>query len=353
MRPIFIVMSSPAKIFQPIAILLLLLCSCEAEFHPNIAAKATPLVYGIISPQDSLYSIRLTKTFNGAGNAYDFAKIPDSIYFKDARVFLETRTPGGQRVEQVEMEETLIEDRVPGMFASTPNKIFQTDVSKIHLRQDYFAANGQPYNLNLYVKAVIPGYPDTVTAFSRLRTIPKLIEPRYIFQKVYFYTEDPFWMQWMDTNDENYFEILVRMRYTEFLYDDQRDKVAEWVLTGINANMTSFPGGDRKVYSYYFRPENFYAKLSTVIDKDPEVEARVCRKVDFIVLSSNRELEYYRSVYAISDDYHGAGYTNISNGFGLFTTYSSAGVYGLILGQQELDSLANGKYTRGLKFKNW
>ena len=64
-------------------------------------------------------------------------------------------------------------------------------------------------------------------------------------------------------------------------------------------------------------------------------------------------MEYYRSVYAISDDYHGAGYTNIKNGFGLFTTYSSTGVYGLVLGPQELDSLASGKYTRNLKFKNY
>ncbi len=346
-------MLSLIKNFRHITLLAILFCSCEVEFNPNIATKSTPLVYGIINPADSLYSIRLTKTYNGAGNAYDFARIPDSIYFKDARVYLETRDASGKKIESVELDETVIDDRVPGIFATTPNRVFQTDVTKIHLRPEYFASIGQPYNVQLSVRAVIPGYADQVTAWSHLRTIPKLIQPQYLFQKVYFYTEEPFWMQWSDTNSESYFEIVVRMHYTDFLYDDQREMTAEWVLTGIVANMVSFPGGERKVYSYYFRPENFFAKIRSVIKEDSEVEARVCRKLDFIVLSSNREMEYYRSVYAISDDYHGAGYTNIKNGFGLFTTNSSVGVFGLALGQQDLDSLAKGKYTSKLKFKNY
>ncbi|MCX6223520.1 MAG: hypothetical protein NTV01_01990 [Bacteroidia bacterium] len=205
----------------------------------------------------------------------------------------------------------------------------------------------------MHLEAVIPGYPDTIRSVTRLRTVPKLMEPRSIFVKVYFYNDYPFWMQWMDTDTESMYQILVRMHYTDFLYDGEREMVAEWVLTGIDVNLTSFPGGQRKVYSYYFRPENFYSKVRSVIKEDPEVEARLCKKLDFIVLSSNREMEYYRNVYEISDDYHGAGYSNIENGYGLFTTYSSTGIYGMTLGPDELDSLANGKYTKKLKFKNY
>jgi len=160
-------------------------------------------------------------------------------------------------------------------------------------------------------------------------------------------------MQWMDTDTGSMYQILVRMHYTDYLYDNEREMVAEWVLTGINVNLTSFPGGERKVYSYYFRPENFFSQIRGVIKTDPEVEARVCGKIDFVVLSSNRELEYYRNVYEISDDYHEAGYTNIENGFGLFTTYSSTGMYGMTLGPDELDSLLKGMYTKQLKFKNY
>ena len=335
--------------------LLVLSClgSCTTEFNPNLVTDPTPVVYSIIHPQDSVYTVRLTKTFIGAGSAYQFAAIPDSIYYEGARVFLETRTPAGKLVESVEMEETEISERLPGIFARVPNRVFQTDTSALHIRQDYFESRGMKYDLVLHLRAEIPGLAEPVKASTPLRTIPRITEPRFTFLKVYFYSEEPYWMQWMDTNEESMFEILVRMRYREFLYDEERDQTAEWVLTGVDANVTSFPGGERKVYSYYFRPENFYSKIRSVIADDPEVEARVVRNVDFEILSTNREMEFYREIYEISDDYHGTGFSNIENGIGLFTTYSSAGIYGLLLGQTELDSLANGRYTRHLKFKNW
>jgi hypothetical protein len=341
------------KIIVRVLFLLLLTYSCETGFNPNITSSPTPLVYGIIQPQDSNYYVRLTKTFAGAGSAYDFAKVPDSIYYRNARVFLETRDLDGKLFERAELSEVTIEDRVSGIFATAPNRIFMTDSSKIHLRPEFFSASGQPYTINLHLTAIIPGNSDTIRSVTRLRSAPRLTEPRSTFYKVYFYNEDPFWMQWSDTNTESLFQILVRMHYTDFLYDEEREMVAEWVLTGIDANMTSFPGGVRKVFSYYFRPENFYSQIRSVIKTDPEVDARVCRTLDFIVLSSNRELEYYRNIYEIADDYHGAGYTNIQNGYGLFTTYSTTGIYGMLLGQDELDSLAKGVYTKHLKFKNW
>jgi hypothetical protein len=342
-----------ARIFSWLPCILIITCSCKVDFDPTITSDPIPVVYGIISPQDSFYYVRLSKSFIGAGNALDYAKVSDSIYYQNARVFLETRDLTGNLVEKVELKETIIEDRLEGIFATSPNRIFMTDASKIHLRPEYYTAAGKSYDLNLHVKALIPGYADTVHAVTRLRTVPKLSQPRSTIWKVYFYNEDPFWMQWSDTNTESMFQILVRMHYTEYLYDDERTKVAEWVLTGIETNSTGLSGSTRKVYSYYFRPESFYSKIRGAIEEDPEVEARICNKLDFIVLSSNKELDYYQNAYEISDDYHEAGYTNIENGYGVFTTYSSTGIYGMSLGQTELDSLANGVYTKDLKFKNY
>lgn len=330
------------------------LASCSRnDFNPNIAGEPTPVVYSIIHPQDSLYSVRLTKTFIGAGSAYDMASISDSLYYKGAKVYLETRTPNGKLVERVELVETVIDDRLPGIFAETPNIIYQTDASVFHIRPDYFTSQGKEYNLTLNLIAEIPGNTDPVIASTRLRTLPRITKPQFSFMKVYFYSEEPFGMEWMDSNDDSEFEILVRLKYRDYLYDGQVDQVASWVLTGVNINETSFPGGERKVYSYYFRPENFYAKLAASIEDDPEVEARVAQNIDFVILSTNREMQFYRDIYEISDDYHGSGYSNIQNGLGLFTTYSSAGIFNLLLGQTELDSLAKGRYTKHLRFKNW
>jgi len=334
-------------------IFLILLSSCSLILCPVLPSDPVPLIYGMINPQDSIYNIRLSKTFAGAGNALDFAKIPDSLYYQGAKVFLETRDTSGTLIQRVQMEETVIEDREPGLFAVSPNRIFRTDASQLHLGTDYFSGLGLPYTVNLHVKAVIPGYADTVQAVSLLRSAPRIVQPRNALVKIYLYSDETFWMQWYDTNKESMFQILIRMHYTDFLADTKREMTAEWVLSGIEVNTSSLTGASRTICSYYFRPENFYAQISSAIPKDPEVEARVCGKFDFIVLSSDKELEYYRNIYDISDDYHAAGYTNVKNGYGLFTTYTTTGIYGMTMGPTELDSLAGGRYTSDLKFKNW
>ncbi|MFO7617036.1 MAG: hypothetical protein R6V75_07270 [Bacteroidales bacterium] len=327
--------------------------SCTDNFQANLDSDPIPVVYGIIHPEDSTYSVRLTKSFIGPGNALYYAKITDSIYYRDARVFLEVRSLEGTLVERVEMTEREVERREPGIFSRSPNLIYQADTVLLHLKPDWYESRGVPYQFNLHLVAEIPGLEEPVTAITRLRAVPRITEPRSAFYKVYFYGEQTFWMQWVDSNPEGYFEILVRLHYTDFLQYDEREMTAEWVLKGIQVNQTTYLGSTRTFYSYYFRPENFYSQIRAAIVDDSTVLARVARSVDFIVLSSNREMEYYRKIYEIADDYHGAGYTNISNGLGIFTTYVTNGVYGLFLGFTELDSLASGRYTGHLRFKNW
>jgi len=345
-----------ARSFSKNMIICILAClagACSDEFNPNLPSVPTPVLYGVINPADGQYSVRLTRTFIGTGDAYDMARKADSLYYHGAQVFLETRDLSGNLLERTELKETVIGDRAAGVFAETPNIVYQTDASHLHLTPGYFSSRGLPYKINLSVRAVVPGQGDTIQSTTRLRSVPRITKPQYYITKVYLYSEEPFSMAWMDSNGESYFEILIRMRYTDFLYDDERDRVAEWVLTGVATNETSFSGGEQAAYSYYFRPENFYSHLRSVIPEDPEVEARVARDIDFMILSTNEDLEFYRRAYEISDDYRGSGYSNITNGLGLFTTYSAAGIYGLQFGRVELDSLAGGKYTKHLKFKNW
>jgi hypothetical protein len=83
------------------------------------------------------------------------------------------------------------------------------------------------------------------------------------------------------------------------------------------------------------------------------VKGRVIRNVDFVILTSDYSIHDYNHISEISDDYRGASFSNIENGFGLFTTFNTIGVTKLRLGQRELDSLAFGKYTKHLNFKNW
>ncbi|MCD6332066.1 MAG: DUF4249 family protein [Bacteroidales bacterium] len=333
--------------------LFLLAAACSERFDPYIPSDPIPVVYGMINPADSVFAIRLTKTFVGPGNAESYARIPDSIYYRNAAVWLETKTPGGKLIERADLIPTLIHDRVEGVFATHNNLVYQTDSSHLHLLPSYFLHIGLPYRVDLHLFVKIPGLEDTVHAVSHLQEPPHITQPRYTFTKIYLFTEKPFFMEWMNTYPGNTYEIEVRLHYLERFEDHETEEVARWILQGIKNNETSFPGGSRFICSYYFRPENFYAQIAAQIKPNPDVVVRIAQTLDFTILSSDNQIRFYREVNRITDDYHGIGYSNIDHGLGIFSTYVTTGINGLIMGPQELDSLAMGRYTRHLGFSRW
>jgi hypothetical protein len=336
-----------------ILLISILTISCSSDFEPHILSGSTPVVYGVINPQDSLYQVQLTKSFIGPGNAYDYALISDSLYYEDAHVFLESRNFKGVTIEEVELQQIEIDPGDQGIFAPSPNIVYQTDCNSIRLRQTDLAELGIPYEIDLFLRVEIPGYPDFIESYSRLKLPPKILNPRGNFQKVYFFGQEPFRMEWSHSTPETYFEIQVVLHYKEVLEDGEREAIADWNLTGIELNEINFPGGSRTIYSYYFRPEVFYSQIRAAIPMDPEVKGRAIRYVDFIILTSDGAVKEYNEIGKISDDYNGANFTNIQNGLGLFASYNTFGVYKLSLGQRELDSLANGSYTKHLRFNKW
>jgi hypothetical protein len=329
-----------------------LLLSCETEFDSYVYSDPIPIIYGLINPDDSLYQIRVSRTYVGEGSALDLAKINDSIYFDDAEVILETYHKK-RLLQSVALEKTQIGDRVAGIFSSSPNYVYQTDFNRLNIRTKDIESIGLINELDLRLSVVIPDRQDTIRGYSRLIAPPHIVSPKSGYQKVYLYGEIPFHMEWSHTVSKQYYEILIKLRYKEVYDEHEEEAEVEWILKGIEYNESSIPGGTRNYYAYYFRPESFYSQISAVIKKDPYVKGRVIRSIDFVVLTTDASMREYNRIGELQDDYRGASYSNIENGFGLFSTFTSTGVYNLRLGQRELDSLAFGKYTRHLGFKNW
>lgn len=333
---------------------ILVITACTTEFDTYILGPPTPTVYGVINTNDSVYQVRLSKSFVGPGNAYEYAQNTDSIYFPDAEVYLETYLNEDSPLTSVRMSRVQIIDRTEGIFASSPNYVYQVKQAVLDLSYDHFQNYGIPYeNIEIVLKAIVPGIPDTLLARSKLKLPPRIINPKANYQKVYFYGELPFQMEWTHLSENNYFEIKVVLHFREVLEEMEREAQIEWILSGIEYNENSIPGGTNKFYAYYMRPETFYSQVRAHIIPDPLVKGRVARNVDFIILTSDPTIREYNRIGNLSDDYHGASFSNVENGLGIFTNFNTSGVYALRLGQRELDSLANGMYTKHLKFKNW
>jgi hypothetical protein len=72
------------------AFLTLFMSACTNELVLTDTWRDIPVVYGILSTQDTAHYIRLEKAFLDANKgALDVAKIADSLYYKNATVTLE------------------------------------------------------------------------------------------------------------------------------------------------------------------------------------------------------------------------------------------------------------------------
>jgi hypothetical protein len=84
-----------------------------------------------------------------------------------------------------------------------------------------------------------------------------------------------------------------------------------------------------------------------------EVEYRLPRGLDLVLLTASTEYFNYMDLNRMADDYGGQVTTNITGGLGLFAFRYQTRVTNLFLGPVTMDSLVNGRYTRHLNFKDW
>ncbi|PIX32373.1 MAG: hypothetical protein COZ59_14330, partial [Bacteroidetes bacterium CG_4_8_14_3_um_filter_31_14] len=106
-------------------ILFVTLVQCKNDFKVNEDWSDISVVYGLISSKDTVHYIRLSKAFLGEQDAYQMAQVSDSLYYKNAIVYIE-------------------ED-------GTSNKIYFSKDSTIQKDSGIFA-----YDKNIYYKAISP-----------------------------------------------------------------------------------------------------------------------------------------------------------------------------------------------------
>lgn len=92
--------------------------SCTNELDVTAPYKDTTIVYGLLSPNDSVQYIKIYKAFLGDGNAYTFAQVADSFYFKDVLTVNLIRTKSGKENDTILLKRDTIKPMDYGIFAT-------------------------------------------------------------------------------------------------------------------------------------------------------------------------------------------------------------------------------------------
>ena len=325
-----------------IAFLLVSFTSCSTSVDLEAPWQDIPVVYGLISRQDTAHYIRIEKAFlTGGKDAEEVAQIADSLYYPSLSVELE-KVATGQRYPLLRVDGTLEGyPRAEGPFATSPNYLYKIKGDVLKLQ------GGEALRLRvLRPGASAPTLAET-TVLSDLA--PRETSPSNPVNMGY---DRQVAISWTAPAAAQVFDVLLRIRYresnpgqlTSFVH-----KSVDWVLAG---NLLRTDNTDR--VSVLVEGRAFYAFLAKELTAAPNVR-RIFDGMDLIVSAGGKEfadaLRLYQANTGITSTQWTPVYTNIEGGRGMFSSRTSVVRPGLQLSAPSMDSLRLGSLTRGLNFQ--
>ncbi len=323
------------EIFCLVGITLIL--SCSNDFEIIEEPKDIPIVYGIISLNDSIHYLRVEKAFaDETTSALELAKDPNNLYYENAQVRLNGRLL--QRVDG--NEEGLV--REEGIFAEAPNYLYKISREELNLsegQQCRFSLDRGDDNL------------PEVTAETNIVGSPMFITPNPNGTGIidFSYNQNTTF-GWLTGEFAQTFDLYLDFKYLEkdgspgSLFEE---KQVRWLIDDGIANTAA--SIRKEVLGI-----DFYSFLVGAIDENPDAE-RFFLGVDLVIVSGGREIAEYVRVgeanLGITSSQDVPVYSNISEGRGIFSSKYQERASNFTLSNRSKDSLISGIITGNLNFQ--
>ena len=332
----------------------LFLTACSNDFDVTAPWKEIPVVYGILSPQDTAHYIRVEKAFlDPEKSALAIAQIADSLYYPEnaIAVFLE-RTDNQSRI-QLQRVNGALEGypRDPGVFAGQPNWLY-----KAKSTGSFSILGGKTYRLVIERS-------DNREDITAETTLPK----EFVITKPNLNTQVPVigfeknspgtTIQWNTDVNGYFFNVTFRIRYFEKNLNGTIASTHELIweqATKIIRDDISSGNGVYKVSETIPR-NSFFNFLADRLDRPAPNLYREFQSIDLIIDGGGKEIKEYLDTYNANAGLTGAeafpNYTNISEGYGIFTSKNRTVVEGIKITSPTVDSMNVSSITDTLGFK--
>ena len=311
-----------------ILILVLLLTSCSDEFAPFIrGTEPTAVMYGLINVDDSVNSVRITKSFYGGSSAHDLAKDTNELFYEDLSAKIQCL-----RDDSVFSEYPLVKTYIP----LDTTGIFQTPKNWVYAYIGQFPPRDSFRSIRV---VVVLSDGDTVKT-SRLHvfTKPQMVYPNKASKTISLYNDGA-----LKIDIFHYMKvgIKIRVNYTEMINGNEVSKSLEKFIYRINYSL------------FNITPGRFISILNENIMDNPNVEYRKIQSIDIFGYSAGNAFLYYHKIIGTDYDFTKSPYNYIENGTGLVLPYSKDSVMGLQFDQETMDSIVNGEFMKKFHFVKW
>jgi len=337
------------KYFSFIAILYLsvFLSSCDDTININADYTITPVVFGLLDHADSIHYIKITKTFLGDGDNNEFAKIPDSSYFKqvDAKIIeLKDEVETGR---EWNLRDSTVLTKEDGVFYNPSQKVFvfyEKDLKEDHQYKLEAILNEGEYIIDA-TTSLIDGFSYNPFFLNNPNLTFASSNGSYI-QSAVRYSEGK--------NATGYqTKLIIKYLVT---YNDNSTEVKS--LTWSAAANNGFSDGEINPQNpvtnrtVSFRGQDFYNFVSAQISVNPEVKKRNIIDIDVVTEIGHEDLLKYIEV---SQPASGLAqttplFTNINGGLGLFSSRHIARRTGMGLSSGSTEVLCTAEPTNIYKF---
>ncbi len=295
---------------------LFILSSCDDSLEINDTYSVKPVIYSLLDRNSDVQYVKLNKTFLGDASVAEMASVSDSLYFDNADVYIKKYKDNSL----VKSWKLVAVDTIPkdsGFFANDKNIIYV-------LNDKILDDNEDAEDFEFKFEAIIENQPEiksstklvddvTVTgilANSFYKQIPLHNYSGYLNPKFSFKAN----------KDSRFFEVYLEV----FYYEKQGD---DYILKTISQKQfqkkVAETSAEQNTVDFQLNGEYFYSLTANNIDnKDSE---KIIYGFRYLFYSAGEELSLY--IDLTSDSYGIAqekpAYTNIQNGWGLFSSRTS------------------------------
>lgn len=314
-------------------------CSTEVDLLDDW--KETTVVYGLLDQGQDTQYVRIQKAFLGPDNALSMAQQYDSInYINSLNVVLKEIDENGNIISTYSLSPVTFMDKDAGIFNSPMQVVYAMSTPAFSTTHSYrlFIDNSQTGN-----------HCESATTLIRSFNITKpqgnVIEIRKITPATKVTVE------WTPPGNSQLFQVGAIFHYkeTDINGNTVLKATPTWTIETYESSSTTALSHEIK-----FDPDNFYRFLITCIAEDPNIVSRESDYIEFTVTAAGEELQTYMAVNSPSSSLvqERPFYTNIENGYGIFSSRFSKTKTNMTLANFTLDTLSQGHISCGLRFKD-
>ncbi|MFK8045531.1 MAG: DUF4249 family protein [Crocinitomicaceae bacterium] len=320
--------------------------SCDDTININADYSVTPVIFGILDHGDSIHYIKITKTFLGDGDNNEFAKIPDSSYFRqvDAKIIeLKDEVETGR---QWILKDSTVLTKEDGVFYNPSQKVFV--FYEKELKEDH------QYKL----EAILNEGEYTVDATTSLIDGFKYDNFFLSTESLTFAASNgnnlSFPIRYKEGRNATSYQTKIVINYSEtYINNTTEIKSIVWSAAANNGFGDGEINPDNPTNrSITFRGQDFYNFVSAQLNVDENVTNRKLIDVDIITEIGHEDLMKYIEVSQPSSGLAQTTplFTNVNGGLGLFSSRHIASRLGMGLTSGSIEVLCTREPTNIYKF---